>query len=596
MRAAATLPIPLALAACAAPVAPPPAAIAPVADEARAERLLLSPLELPAPAVPPAPWRTAPVAVPREPWSEPAKPLFTGVGAALVSTGAGVFAIHRAHGVVGPLRPPASAWLGLDGQDRVYAAAPGGELFRAPDVLAAADGGFARVGAVPGAVAWDASTTWVAAATPSQAWLSADGGVTFRALGPEPGAVVSRVFVRGDGVVVAQGSAGGADATWTGRAGRRLRRSTHVGELQRVGGWIVSATCPVVLSSDGARWTELPRWPDDYPTLPIHSGWLETFVPRARLVAFTREFPGSLVDPAPPPPGSPPNPLGCHRGMPPRVRMGVTQAEMRCGGATYVSGTLDSTPPSRAELALFGDAACARADEDPNGLQENGCGADAPLTRPPRVAILDRGEGTMRASAPPPGCRPERLVSAGGVGVLLCATSSGAAVYIADGSGAWQAEGTLPFRASEGTALSAAPDGTLLLRVAWEGATARRAFVRSPRALGDRSAWRSVDLGDAFELRVDVGGAVVVFETASRAPLPGWLTVARDAPGEPRRPLSGRIPVEGTLEDGAIEGRRVFFWLSSFPASHWCVPRPAPDHEGLARYVLSRGGNLVPAP
>jgi hypothetical protein len=60
--------------------------------------------------------------------------------------------------------------------------------------------------------------------------------------------------------------------------------------------------------------------------------------------------------------------------------------------------------------------------------------------------------------------------------------------------------------------------------------------------------------------------------------------------------LSGRIPVEGTLHDAAIEGRRVFLWLSASPASRSCGPRPAPEHEDLTRYVLTRGGTLVPAP
>jgi hypothetical protein len=276
--------------------------------------------------------------------------------------------------------------------------------------------------------------------------------------------------------------------------------------------------------------------------------------------------------------------------------MGVNYVSLHCSGAAYLTGALDPEPPSRFSLALFGDGACARADADPDTTIDHACNEGAPLTRTPRVAILDREEGTMRAAAPPPGCRPERLLSAGGVGVVLCAAAGGASVYVADRSGAWQPEGALRLVAHEGTSLSAAPDGTLLLRVAWDDATSRRAFVRSPRPLGDAGAWRAVDLAGAFELRVDVGGAVIVLGTASRAPSPGWFTVARDAPGEPRRPLSGRIPIEGTLHDAAIEGRRVFFWLSRSPQSKACRPRPAPDHEGLARYVLTRGGDLIPAP
>ncbi len=180
--------------------------------------------------------------------------------------------------------------------------------------------------------------------------------------------------------------------------------------------------------------------------------------------------------------------------------------------------------------------------------------------------------------------------------MLLCAAgSSTTALYLADGTGSWQAEGTLPVAARAVSSLVAAPDGTLLLRASWGDVEARKAFVRSPRPLGEARAWRPIDLAGTFELRVDVGGAVLLFGTTSTTPVPSWFTITYEAPGEPRRALSGRIPVEEALLDAAIEERRVRVWLSG-SIGGTCSPRGPEDHDGHPSYLLMDSGELGATP
>ncbi|MFN7144119.1 MAG: hypothetical protein ACK4YP_10105 [Myxococcota bacterium] len=282
---------------------------------------------------------------------------------------------------------------------------------------------------------------------------------------------------------------------------------------------------------------------------------------------------------------------------PPTVRMGGTNAVSYCAGASSLTNLLEPPPPaSRVALALLRDGRCAQADEDPT--HDGRCKEGAPLTRPPSAVVLDREAGSARMIPLPPGCRPEHLLTAGGVGVLLCTEGAQrAAVHLADGSGTWSHEGSLSLDAGDMTSLVMAPDGTLLLRASWGRGPARRAFVRSPRPLGDPSGWRRVDLGEAFEVRVDVGGALLLFATSDAVPLPSWFTLWRDAPGEPRRALSGRVHVEGSLMDVAIEGRSLIVWQSDKLLPRSCAVREGPlDRDRYPRFILTRRGDLVPLP
>src|SRR5262249_15107844 len=136
-----------------------------------------------------------------------------------------------------------------------------------------------------------------------------------------------------------------------------------------------------------------------------------------------------------------------------------------------------------------------------------------------------------------------------------------------------------------------------LLRAAWRSPHERRAFVRSPRPLGESGAWREIDLHAVFELRVDQGGAALLFATTSATPIPSWFTILRDTPGEPRRALSGRIVVEGALVDAAIEDREVSLWITTAPRFGRCVRWKDPDERDHAtRFVLTEGGSPTRAP
>ena len=68
-----------------------------------------------------------------------------------------------------------------------------------------------------------------------------------------------------------------------------------------------------------------------------------------------------------------------------------------------------------------------------------------PDFNPPTLAKIDQALGAIETSKPPASCaRPARVMSAGGVSLLLCeGPSDRTLVLAADESGAWRAEGEL---------------------------------------------------------------------------------------------------------------------------------------------------------
>jgi hypothetical protein len=505
--------------------------------------------------------------------------------AALAGTEAGVFALHRKHGVVGPLAVTEASWVGLDDRGRVLAAREGGALLRAADVLAArAAEGFAEVAKVAGALAWDASGEWIAVATKGGVLVSGDGARSFRVVGEVRGA--TRVWVRGDGAVAAQ-SGDTLPHTWLAAPGKRFARPRgDLPALTRVGGWIgAGEPCAIALSSDGQRFAALPRWigPEE------RSEWARALLPTSEVVASTRDF---VESPAEPPPPAPPSRqadwTGCGLGIPQLAHLLPApsgSAAPASSGAAAVSGVLDEEPtPAAKAVALFGDGLCDPADED--HASPGTCRAGAPLQRLPSVALIDREADTVAVGALPPGCTPQRLFTAGGVGVLVCeplAAPEEAPLFLADVTGRWQSEGTLRLGGRSADALRLAPDGTLLLRAGWADPASRRAFVRRPLALGEPRAWREVDVRGAAEVRVDVGGGLLLV-LPEGAPLPNMVSLALDTPAAPRRPLVERAVLPGALLDVAIVGRRVaFFWGDA-------------GRDRATRSWISGSGALLPAP
>lgn len=579
------------------------------AEQQLAPRSELEPLELPPAQRPPAAWLDTESVHDDDalganpPELERVESLYVGAHAALGRIGDSVFGFYEGRGITGPLAvPEAARWLGIDGDLNVLAADDAGRLARASLLQAAhSDDVLTPLGAVPDAIAWDVNGVYVATATSWSVWLSNDSGRTFHELGRENEDPIARVFVRSDGVVVAQ--SGGADerarTTWIAGRGRGLHLSRlQPSELTRTGDRIVArAPCGPVLSSDGVRWSSDAGGADF-----DMAAWTRVFALDDAPAGVTRDFrPASeLVPPAPPTPATEPswNRRCAHRTRSPRVRMGASVgSESRCSCAAYLGGRVDPEPaPARHALALFSDGRCSPEYEDTAAAHAETCRHDAPFTRQPKVAVVDRSSGTVIAVPPPVGCRPQALLSKGGIGVLICApdpASTRSAIYVGDAEGRFFAEADIDVEtALVARHLAMAPDGTLLLRTGWDGGRRRRAFVRSPAPLGDRGAWREIDVRDAVEVRVDVGGAALLVVTSRKVPCPGSFDLIRDAPESPRIRVAAEVAVQGSLLDVVVRGRRVLVSQTQELTTNRCALRSEDAEEG-PMYAVTRRGTLV---
>lgn len=600
---------------------PPPAPAPPAnEDEARATEQLTGdsrrePLALPASRFPVAPWLDREPVVPAAasfasdpPVLPTAKSRFVGHGVALARVGEAVFAFAETDGVIGPLALPAgTTWVGVDGKGRVLTANGSGQLFRAPSLAEARTAAaFAPAGSVPAAIAWDVNGQFVAAATVASVALSGDGGASFRELGRVDAPGLVRVLVRSDGVVAAQGVARdrAPQPTWVGSPTLPLRRSPlQPSELERAGDRIVALSpSGPVLSRDGVHFAA-DATDEDFEA----TSWTRLFTLADGPAGFTRDLSTSVAAPVPPPPrpGTEPrwSPTGRHHTRAPQVRVGATTVlETRCACAAYLGGLAEPVPPpTRAAFALFGDGRCAAEHEDFRSPGSERCALDAPFLRAPTLALLDRGSGVVKPLRPPTGCQPETLFAAGGIGLLICAPlrmSSPLSLSLVDREGNSCPELTFELDTiREARALSLAPDGTLLLRTGWDtGSSARdpatfrrRAFVRSPLPLGHAEAWREVDVRDAIEVRVDIGGGLLLVNVSRAVPCPGSFDLLLDRPGEPRTRLARQVRVEGTLYDLWIEGRQIHLAEDAELQGNRCGLRreaPAPQPH----FVILRDG------
>jgi hypothetical protein len=511
------------------------------------------PLEVPAPAARPASW------VPSATAKRAGLPQLTlhaaSPTAALAATGRGpralvgdAFAFVPDRGVLGPLRlPPRTTWLGLLDGDRVLAATADGRLHEAAAPAAAAAGAFTARGAVPDAQLWDAAGSTVVAATAKAAFVSRDGGRTFRAhpFPVEP----SRVFARRDGVAVVVLMRGWPFVSRDGGATftqpplpadpdferRRKTRtcpksvfgadksetwgtcwSTLLGaEWERRGDWI-GATAYLggggcdgkdrchsyyncvqgALAADGATWLA----PMGAAARPA-ADWLAPFALGATLRAST----------LPPWPAAPP----------PRGRSAV-EVSRECDvdpaawfhrggrggglgslwGGRSCKGLACLRQPSAEERpahALFADAGCAAAD------------CDGPVARPPSALAVDP-TGRFAVSRLP--CAPTRLLTAAGAALVVCRDGPPHAAWLADAAGRWHAQAPLPMPPD---ALQVAADGTLLATTRCGAKAPCRAFVRAPAPLATAVPFAEVTAPGALGYRASPGGRALVIAPPRQA-------------------------------------------------------------------------------
>ncbi|WP_437911456.1 hypothetical protein WME73_27330 [Sorangium sp. So ce302] len=633
----ALLPLPLLVASCGPAAGSAPAALAPAsvaippapleapASAADAPAVDPSaPLTLPIAAIPPATWVEPPLGeqerakAGRDPFREHTEialgervAIFAAKGGGADPAG-GAFAVEQKLGVVGPLKLPARfTWVGVAGPqiDTLYGATPEGVLHRAAGVLdALRPEGFVPRSSVPGATAWDAAGTLIAAAAGERVSVSADEGRSFTSAVVAPGKTVRAVLVRPDGVLAAvveapaRGQQPAAPDTFLSLdRGQTWKRSAfQPRSIERAGSWIWNgnASCPAVLSRDGRAWTRAAAGLYTRPTLGIALH----LSPAIRAIE-AGSFRSSVAPPAPEPPrrgdiavGREPPCKSDDGGVVGGIGL-MGAAGVSCGGALCLLESATPRPqPTRTRIATFGDGICG-----PTSARPPGSACAAHLTRPPTFAVVDHIASTVTPVAAPEGCpQPVALHNAAGIGVLICrGGSGGATLFVRGAQGAWHAEGSQATPAEALKWIAAAPDGTLLLLEPTPPASARQreplqALVRSPLPLGAPQAWRRITAPDGVAALPAPGGAALL--ASSPATSAGRrLDVTLDRPGQPALTLARDVEVSQDLTLMEMRDGQVRFRVR---------PNPAPDVKGRLRpsppeprdarwYVLTHGGELV---
>jgi hypothetical protein len=542
-------------------------------------------IDLPAPR--PAPWLDR-----SEPGPSDAIGVDTieerGERTALLRTQGGWFVVHDRDGAAGPIDAPSGAvWLGLGipgGDDEVLSAAPGGQLYAASP-REAVKGKFRELGQVPGAQIWDAAGKIVAAGTSwDEVFVSADGGKSFRKGSVGDGQMITAVFARSDGVVVARARplAGGAETTYVSRGGARWAKSRFQPEsLEQVGAWIWSgADCPTVLARDGVRWVSADVYAlaerDTWPRLLHRSYAVTAFALTSRVTASRPPAPvgkheasgsGTCTAEAPAIESSPaaksrqviddrrasssqPDATGS---LADKLREGGTapapSIRVACRGVDCLRQSPGPAPePTSSLLSFISDGSCEAQHADKvTGL----CADGAPLVRKPHAMRRN----TAQLIDLPEECRPAGALSARGLGLLICHASHAAGdrsiVYSIDRDLAWRKEAELRARADQLSAVTMADDGTILLPLPCSDAEPCRVFARRPLAAGAPDAWREIAVPGALTYRAAPDGTALAVAADSG----GALSFVLDTPDKGATTIASGIAPPANIQEIAITSR-----------------------------------------
>ncbi|MGZ3452910.1 MAG: RCC1 domain-containing protein, partial [Polyangiales bacterium] len=523
------------------------------------------------PAPPPKPGSGPPIVVPMAKsatasWREPDSGLFRAIGSRYHSYDAAPDAVgmkvalfksrglllDEAHGLVPVTFPSNATWLGLDGNDAIYAGTKD-SLLRADDVDAAKKNTWKKVLAVPYAVDFEATKGLVVAAQAKTLHVSTDGK-TFVAKNLKIDLSIEKVFARPDVVGVLGHDASGESTLYLSKdQGSSFTKSSFQADrFSQVGSAIWASGCPgAVLSADGLTW----RKREDYGYSPTSfGGWGGALRLSAEPHAFFSEKLANLVEPPPPPV---PTGADVATGKPGKCSggaggIGFGGGRYRnpgaCMGVECVRGSIgEEAKSTKTEVGFFGDGMCAR---DEKGY----CKKDAPWVRAPHVSV----GGTM--ASVPAGCDPERVLSAGGIGVLFCAKSkTDFDLHTIDKSAKWNAEGTVSFAGGIDD-VTVATDGTMVVHPVCpakgkESEPCAPALVRKPVALGTSGAWRSTTTPRALSYRVLTGGEVLVIAQTAANDVTKFDLVIEKPAG--KAVLASGIGVADDLIDLAIEADRI---------------------------------------
>jgi len=468
-------------------------------------------------------------------------PSSVGVRAALFEREGKAF--HEDHGVIAIAWPKDHKFLALDGDDAVWVGTKDAFL-RAADVHAAKKGAFQKVLALPYAAAFDVSKGIAVAADSSTLHISRDGGKTFSKLVPKADIAIEHVYARGDGLIAIAGlDKSGEYALWIAKDGQTFAPSRFQPKsVGQMGSYLYENGCPgAILSSDGVTWN---AWEEEYGAPLSFDGWGEPLVPKSWPRAITTVKMNNLIDPPAPAPSAKNAITGkpgvCNKGSGGVGMGGGGRGHRRsgaCVGAACIRGALGPEPKETAtEVGLYGDGACTR--------DEKGLCTKAPWKRKPHVAV--------NLGAPidlPADCEPDRLLTAGGIGVLFCTKDDGTVVHTINKEGVFRLEAKLSTK-FEVDDLTIASDGTLVAhpncgsKTEGETGVCPPALIRAPKPLGASDAWRPSTAGFAY--RVLPGGAALVIAKGSDVER---FSLFVDAAGAPPKLFAKDLPVLGDLLD-----------------------------------------------
>lgn len=372
--------------------------------------------------------------------------LALGDHSALVAAPWGVVRIDRDHGILENLELP-------EGWDQVR--------LGTDDQILVSAGGVLMVDGVPrwrDVVAWDATPGQLAVATPKR--LHLDPGETMRI--PH----VRQVLVTAEGRVVADDG-----LLLHIRMTDGWREETRPdGALSRVGAQVRLQT------SEGTRVLTIPgrTWASSSDPVPDTTPWTrQTEVSDAPCgIDTTASFPTDRE------PAAPPDPVPTKPGLP----LTLTGKKGQTQGGEVVHDMLDEGPPAMVEIRIALPSDVAFPEELWFACDGRKSGESEPQwVQPSHLLWADRLAGRVTMVEPPPDCRPHRVTSAGGLGVLWC---GGGGAWLYDGD-AWLREPGMD--ASTEGPLFWHPDGTLSM-----GLT-DTVLVRAPAKPGE-GRWRAVEI------------------------------------------------------------------------------------------------------
>jgi len=128
------------------------------------------------------------------------------------------------------------------------------------------------------------------------------------------------------------------------------------------------------------------------------------------------------------------------------------------------------------------------------------------VIRWPHVVVTDRSTDTIDVSSVPAGCVPRRLLTARGLGVLVCERGDVIDIHAMDATRGWRWEASFPSWARDLERLGIAADGTLVLTTACQAPPPCTGVVRRPWPVVRPGAWWIASYDGAVGYRADTRG------------------------------------------------------------------------------------------